>query len=301
MTEALRGHLAMLTFSALIAGSFALGSLASPHIASTAMNAVRFALAAVILGVAAQARVGLTMAQFRAPWRFVVLGGLMGFYFVTMFEGLKTAPPVSLSAVFTLMPVVAGGFGYILLRQVMTRRMALALGFGALGALWVIFRADLGAFLAFEVGPGVAIYFVGCVAHALYTPLVPRLNRGESPIAFSFGALVAATGMIVVAGWNDIRATDWASLPAIVWITIAYTAAMATALTFVLLQYASLRLPSAKVMAYTYLTPVWVIGWLLLLGQGLAPVKLLPGVGLIVLALVLLLKDEHTSDEARAP
>src|SRR6056297_2704731 len=244
MSAAARGHFAMLCFSALIAGSFALGSLASPFIASTAMNAVRFALAAVILGVVAQARVGLRGAQFRAPWRFVVLGGLMGFYFVTMFEGLKTAPPVSLSAVFTLMPVVAGFFGYLLMRQVMTRRMALALSFGALGALWVIFRADLNAFLAFEVGRGVAIYFVGCVAHALYAPLVPRLNRGESPIAFSFGALVAATVMIVVAGWGEIRATDWAALPPIVWITIVYTAAMATALTFVLLQYASLRMPS---------------------------------------------------------
>ncbi|MRU15007.1 DMT family transporter [Roseovarius sp. A21] len=298
MNAAARGHLAMLCFSGLIAGSFALGSLASPYIGSTAMNAVRFALAAVLLGIVAQARVGLTGAQFRAPWRFVILGGLMGFYFVTMFEGLKTAPPVSLSAVFTLMPVVAGGFGYILMRQVMTRRMALALSFGGLGALWVIFRADLNALVAFEVGRGVAIYFMGCVAHALYAPLVPRLNRGESPIAFSFGALVAATGMILVAGWGEIRATDWAALPPIVWITVVYTAAMATALTFVLLQYATLRLPSAKVMAYTYLTPVWVICWLVALGEGLPPLKLLPGVALILVALALLLKDEHGSKEA---
>jgi drug/metabolite transporter (DMT)-like permease len=297
MSAAARGHVAMLCFSALIAGSFALGSLASPYIASTALNAVRFALAAVILGIAAQARVGLRGGQFRAPWRFVVLGGLMGFYFVTMFEGLKTASPVSLSAVFTLMPVVAGAFGYILMRQVMTRRMALALSFGALGALWVIFRADLGALVAFEVDRGVAIYFLGCVAHALYTPLVPRLNRGESPIVFSFGALAAATVMILVVGWGDIRATDWANLPPIVWITIAYMAAMATALTFVLLQYASLRLPSAKVMAYTYLTPVWVICWLVVLGEGLPPMKLMVGVGVILVALALLLKDEHGSKE----
>ncbi|WP_306151706.1 DMT family transporter [Roseovarius sp. MMSF_3281] len=298
MSAAVRGHLAMLCFSALIAGSFALGSLASPYIASTALNAVRFALAAVLLGIVAQARIGLHPGQFRAPWRFVVLGGLMGFYFVTMFEGLKTASPVSLSAVFTLMPVVAGFFGYILMRQVMTWRMAMALSFGGLGALWVIFRADLDALLAFEVGRGVAIYFIGCVGHALYTPLVPRLNRGESPIAFSFGALVAAAGMILIAGWGDIRATDWAALPPIVWITIAYTGAMATALTFVLLQYASLRLPSAKVMAYTYLAPVWVICWLVALGQGLPPMAMLPGVALIVLALVLLLKDEHGLQEA---
>jgi len=184
------------------------------------------------------------------------------------------------------------------MRQVMTRRMALALSFGVLGALWVIFRADLSALVAFEVDRGVAIYFVGCVAHALYTPMVPRLNRGESPIVFSFGALGAATVMILLAGWGDIRATDWASLPPIVWITIAYTALMATALTFVLLQYASLRLPSAKVMAYTYLTPVWVICWLMVLGEGLPPMKLLVGVGVILVALALLLKDEHGSKEA---
>ncbi|HKK87194.1 MAG TPA: EamA family transporter, partial [Roseovarius sp.] len=68
--------------------------------------------------------------------------------------------------------------------------------------------------------------------------------------------------------------------------------------TFVLLQYASLRLPSAKVMAYIYLTPVWVIVWMAALGEGLPPLKLLPGVGVVLVALALLLKDEHGSQEA---
>ena len=35
MTEAMKGHLAMLCFSMLIAGSFALGSMAANHIAPT--------------------------------------------------------------------------------------------------------------------------------------------------------------------------------------------------------------------------------------------------------------------------
>ena len=38
-------------------------------------------------------------------------------------------------------------------------------------------------------------------------------------------------------------------------------------MTFVLLQFATLRLPSAKVMAYTYLVPSWVILWELALGR----------------------------------
>ncbi|MEL7389528.1 MAG: EamA family transporter, partial [Pseudomonadota bacterium] len=82
MTPALRGHAAMLAFSALIAGSFALGSMAAPHIAPTALNATRFILAAVLLGSAAYIVIGIPRSAFQAPWRYLVLGGFMGFYFV---------------------------------------------------------------------------------------------------------------------------------------------------------------------------------------------------------------------------
>ncbi|HCE70317.1 MAG TPA: EamA family transporter, partial [Ruegeria sp.] len=51
--------------------------------------------------------------------------------FVLMFEGLKTAPPVSAAAVFTLTPVLSAVAGWLLLRQVTTPRMALALAVGA--------------------------------------------------------------------------------------------------------------------------------------------------------------------------
>lgn len=292
MTEALRGHLAMLCFSGLIAGSFALGSMAAPHIAPTALNAVRFVLASVLVGAVALGTTGISRGALAAPWRYLLMGASMGIYFVLMFEGLKTAPPVSASAVFTLTPIISGIFGYWLLRQITTRRMALALAVGGAGALWVIFRADWQALLAFQVGRGEAIYFVGCVAHAFYTPLVRKLNRGEPPVVFSFGAMTGAAVLIALAGWGDIRATDWTALPAIVWITIAYTAIFATAVTFVLLQYASLRLPSAKVMAYTYLTPSWVICWQAALGHGLPTGLILIGVALTVVALILLLKDE---------
>lgn len=292
MSETARGHAAMLAFSALIAGSFALGSMAAPHIAPTALNAVRFVLAGVLVGAVAWMTVGLPRSAFVAPWRYLLLGGSMGFYFVMMFEGLKTAPPVSASAVFTLTPIMSGIFGYVLLRQHMTNRMALSLAIGAAGALWVIFRADLNALLRLEVGRGEIIFFFGCIAHALYTPMVRKLNRGEHPIVFSFGAVVGAALLLLITGWRDMATTDWAVLPAIVWITIFYTGIVATAVTFVLLQYASLRLPSAKVMAYTYLTPTWVIAWQAALGHGLPPTWTLAGIALTIVALLLLLKDE---------
>ena len=75
--------------------------------------------------------------------------------------------------------------GCTCLRQVTTPRMALALSIGAAGALWVIFRADLAALLAFDVGRGEVIFFWGCVAHALYAPIQQIVdNAGQN------GALV---------------------------------------------------------------------------------------------------------------
>jgi len=292
MTPALRGHLAMLLFSALVAGSFSLGVMAANHIAPTALNAARFGLAAIVVGSAALATTGLPRSAWRAPWRYLLLGGIFATYFVLMFEGLKTAAPVSAAAVFTLTPVMSAAVGYVLMRQITTPRMAFALALGAAGAIWVIFRADVVALLQFQIGQGEMIYFWGCVAHSIYTPLVRKLNRGEPAVVFSFGMLVAGGLLVVLWGWRDIVATDWAALPAIVWVTLIYIAVFASSMTFVLLQYATLRLPSAKVMAYTYLTPSWVILWEIALGHGVPALMVLGGVVLTIVALGLLLKEE---------
>ena len=289
-----QGHLAMLAFSALVAGSFSLGAQVANDIAPAALNAVRFVISAVAVAAAIGLRggFGAVPGALVAPWRYGILGVLFAVYFVTMFEGLKTAPAVSTAAVFTLTPVMSGIFGYLLLRQMMTARIWLALALGAAGALWVIFRADWRAALALDVGRGEAVYFLGCVAHAIYTPVVRRLNRGEPAVVFSLGMMLAGGAILTVWGWPAIMATDWAALPAIVWVTLVYIAVAASAMTFVLLQYATLRLPSAKVMAYTYLVPSWVILWELALHRSAPPGLVSVGVAMTAVALLLLIKDE---------
>ena len=114
------------------------------------------------------------------------------------------------------------------------------------------------------------------------------LSEGE----WTFGTMLAGFVLLCLWGWRDVLATDWTALPAIVWICLVYVAVAASSMTFVLLQFATLRLPSAKVMAYTYLVPSWVILWELALGRAAPPPTVLVGVALTVLALVLLLKDE---------
>ena len=292
MTPSARGHLAMLAFSALVAGSFSLGAMAAPFVDPAAITVLRFALAGALVGAAAAVSGKITRSAWVAPWRYGVLGALLGSYFVLMFWGLQTAAAVPTAAVFTLTPLMAAGFGWLLLGQITTGRMALALAIGAVGALWVIFRGDPGAALRFDIGRGEVIYFVGCIAHAVYAPMVRKLNRGEPALVFTFGMMVAGFILLSLWGGRAVLATDWAALPGIVWLCLIYVSVAASAMTFVLLQYATLRLPSAKVMAYTYLVPTWVILWELALGRPAPPMVVLVGVVLTVAALALLVKDE---------
>jgi len=285
----------MLLFSAVVAGSFSLGHIIANDITPAALTALRFMLAAVVMAIWTWRTCGVSRRDLESSWRYLLLGSLMGTYFVLMFEGLKTAPAVSTSAVFTLTPAVSAIVGYLLLSQRINRRVTLALGVGGLGAVWVIFRADLDALMAFEVGRGESIFFFGCVAHAVYTPLVRKLNRGQSPIVFTFGTIVGALAVLLVYGARDLVATEYSSLPPMVWVTLVYLAVFASALSFFLVQYSTLHLPSAKVMAYTYLTPSWVILWEAALGNDFPAVVILAGVFATILALTLLLRDETTS------
>jgi drug/metabolite transporter (DMT)-like permease len=282
----------MLAFSICVAGSFSLGALAANEIAPVAMNAARFWLAAAMIGGAGLIMRGVPASSFRAPWRYLLLGGFFGCYFVTMFEALKTASPVNTSALFTLVPVMSAGFGWLLLRQRLTRRMTLALTIGAFGAVWVIFRADLGAVVRLEIGRGEQIFFLGSISYALYAPLSRRLHRGEATLAYTFWTMVFAAALVTLWGWEAVLATDWMQLPPIVWITLGYIVVFASAATLVLINLAIQRLPTAKVMAYTYLVPSWVILWELALGAQTPPILVSAGFAMTLVALGLLLRDD---------
>ena len=124
-------------------------------------------------------------------------------------------------------------------------------------------------------------------------PLVRKLNRGEPAVVFTFGMLVAggavADGLWLVRHPGDRLGGACRRSSGSRWSIWPFSPAPAT---FVLLQFATLRLPSAKVMAYTYLTPSWVILWEMALGNGAPPGLVLGGVALTVVALLLLLRDE---------
>ena len=290
MNRVFQSHIAMLGFSILIAGSFSLGSMIANDISPIALTAVRFVLAAFIVGSIALFSGSIARKELTASWRYFVLGGTFSLYFILMFEGLKTASPVSAVAVFTLIPAMSCWLGFVILGQMVSGRTLLAVVIGATGSLWVVFRADFLALTMSSVGRGELIYFVGCVAHAFMPILFRGLNRGETPVMVTFGLLVSGALILCLFGAGEIIQTDWKGLPSLVWITIFYVAVFATAVTSVCLQFASMHLPAANVMAYTYLTPTWVLLWEIFLGHDMPPFWIWGGVLLTAVSVIVLLR-----------
>lgn len=288
-SNALKGHLAMLVFSLLVSVSFTVGAIIANEIEPLSITAARFLLATIFLFFFFLKSSSVDISDLRNPARFLFLGSMISIYFVTMFEGLKTANPISMSAVFTFTPIMAGIFDFLLSRRKLSFATWASVIFGGLGALWIIFEGNSSYLIEMRIGYGEALFFFGCAGHAFYAALIPRLNRGETPLAQSFGTLLAATLILTVVGGWDIFATGWFSLTFGVWLTIIYLAIFATAASFFLIQFAATRLSSLKVMAYTYAVPFWVTAMEIILGHSFIDTYLLVGGSMIFMSLILLL------------
>ena len=282
----------MMLFALLIAGSFFIGKRAAPHIEPAALNAVRYLFAIPIMGAFAFAftppGMRATLIKPKAIWRFFILGGLMAFYFVSMFTALRLTSSVSTGAVMTLMPLMSAGFAFLLLRQSARPVVIGSLSLAAAGTVWVIFRGDIEAIMGFAIGAGELIFFCGVAAHSLNNALVKKFNRGETTLMFSFYTVLATGICLFVYGAPAVAQTDWLHLPAIVWWCVLYLAPATTAATIFLLQFAVMRIPAAKAVAYTLLTPSYVIILEGIAGSGWVSLNVMAGAIVTLIGLAIL-------------
>lgn len=278
-------HLAMLLFAALIAGSFSFGGLAARAIDTAVLTFLRYVLTTIVMGLLAFGLFRQPLAWPKQAWRFLILGGLISFYMLTMFKALEFTSPVSTGAVFTLMPLMSAGFALLINRQPTRFTVLVSLLLAAAGAIWVIFRGDIAAILAFDIGRGEMIFFTGVLAHAIYVPLIRTFDRGEHPVVFGFWVTAFATMVLFLWALPNLASVDYGAVPGIVWGALAYLSVVTTAITFMLLQFASMRLPAPKVLAYGYLTPSFIILLEGVLGHGWVHMSVVAGAAVTALGL----------------
>ena len=287
------GHMAMLLFSLLVSGSFVLGSIIANLISPDLVTFLRFLIAFIAIAILILYQSKFCFLKYLSIGRSLILGALISIYFITMFEGLKTASSTSMAVVFTLTPLLAGFFDLIFSNRVMSKKVWITVVVAAIGALWIIFDGNIQNFINFKVGYGEKLFFIGCICHALYAALIPKFNNGEPAIIQTFGTLISGIIILGLFSNKEIIYYCWIDFPVIVLLTILYLAIFATAASFFLIQYSAVRLSSIKVMAYTYAVPIWVVLLQIIFLQQLPNTITFVGAFVILVSLLILLFNDE--------
>lgn len=280
-------HLLMVVSAILVSTSFTVGAAIAAKLDPAVLTLLRFSIASVILAPLIYRRYSL-----RTSWstlgRCSLISACLVIFFWCMFLALRYTTALNTSIIFTLVPSISSVYALVLVRERLQGRQGVALLVGMIGAIWVIFRGDIGTLLAMDWNRGDLIFLAGCFCMGFYTPLVKWLHRGESMLLMTFWVLVTGSGWLVVFGGGRLVAVDWAVIEATTWAGILYLAFFTTVITFFLTQYCIPYIGATRSMAYSYLYPGLVLLIDLALGNGLPPLKVLPGIGVVLLAMIVL-------------
>ncbi|MFD2205397.1 DMT family transporter [Kiloniella antarctica] len=283
-----KAHGAMLLFIFFVSTSFPVGSAITHALDPTALTFLRFLIASGAFGVLLVIKKQWAWPRPLLCFKYFWLAALLVVFFITMFEGLRLGSSVSLGAVFTLIPLMTAVIAFFLIGQRTTLRLWIGLLIAALGAVWVVFDGDVDKILSFSLGRGELIFLVGCFTYSAYSPFVRKYHQGENLLVLTFWTLVAGAIILGIYGWNDIATSPWLNVEPYVYGAIVYLAICNTAISFLLLKFASFKLPAAKVMAYTFLTPAIVLGIESVISGQLPELTILAGAGTTALAMVFL-------------
>ncbi|WP_120497625.1 DMT family transporter [Kiloniella sp. EL199] len=292
-------HGAMLLFIFFVSTSFPVGSAITHALDPSALTFLRFVIASGAFGM-------LLFVKKQWQWpgpllllKYFWLGFLLVVFFITMFEGLRWGSPVNLGAVFTLIPMMTAIIAFFLLGQRTSIRLWVGLIIAALGAIWIVFGGSIENVLNFSLGKGELIFLIGCFSYSAYSPFVRKYHGGENLLVLTFWTLIAGMILLGVYGFEGIQSGPWLELDWFIYAAIFYLALCNTALSFYLLKFASFRLPAAKVMAYTFLTPAIVLVIQSVVYGVMPDIKLIIGVIIIASAMIFLQRSTDRSPKLR--
>ena len=271
-------HALMLLATALIAMSFPVGAAITHHLDPLVLTLLRFALAAMLFLPYVAWRHGLPWPGLKGIVRYsIISAGLVGF-FSAMFEALRHTSVLNTATIFTLNPAITALVAGILLKERLQSSARIALPVGIVGAIWVIFRGDMSALLALDLGKGDVIFFLGCIGLGSYMPILKFLHRGEPMAQITFWTLTTGAGWLLILAAPNLGDVVWDDIPGKVWGGIAFLAVFTTLITFFIFQSSVAVIGPTKVSSYTYLNPAFVLLIGLGFGETLPPLIVWPGV-----------------------
>jgi len=280
-------HALMLLTALLIGTSFTVSKAIAAGMDPAVLTLLRFVVATVLFLPLIAWQHGLCLPGRRQLIGYACISFTLTGFFWLMYRAMRTTTALNTGVIFTLVPSISGLYSAVLLRERLGKVRLMAMLPATVGAVWVLFHGSIEQLLAFALNPGDPLFFASCLLMAFYTPLIKLFHRDEPMLVMTFWILVTGSGWLLLLAGPRLPEVPWREIAPVVWVGTAYLAVFCTIISFFLSQYCTLRLGPTRVMAYSYLYPPFIVLIEWFCGHPLPSVQILPGVVLIVAAMVI--------------
>ena len=284
----LKYHLLALLVTLLVAGSFLSSSKLSGVINPFSLTLLRFVIAALVLLPFVLMKEKNRKAISKALPRSLVMSFFFAAFFICMFEALKTTTALNTGTLYTLVPFMTAVFSLFVFKEKMSKNMLCIYLLGITGTCWIIFKGDISALLAFSLNYGDGLFLLGCIAMVCFSISMKLLYRGDEMIVVVFCTLLGGALWMLVALFVFEQPLQWHLLNNSLLIHMAYLALFATLASTFIIQKTTVVLGPSRVMAYIYLSPVFVALLTMLIEGTTLPAIVYPGMLLSITATVVL-------------
>lgn len=290
-----RAHASMALRTLVLALGFSIVADVRGVGATLLLTSLRLVIAAVVL-LPFVWRAGETLPAAAEAALYGLLGLFQAAFYGGMFWAAQRIGAVSMSVLYVSVPFVTFCLGLVFGVERPSASLAVTLAIGAGGALLLTFAQGGPAHGAMQLRGAELVYFGGCVALAFYSVLTRwGLSRdylsGNAAVRSFWSILV---GALLVGALGLFRETPQALLRLMPkdLLSLAYLGAVSTAGTVWLLQKAAPILSPATAMAYSYAPSFVSMALLAVTDPASISWRWLPGSGLILLAMALLLRRD---------
>ena len=288
-------HLLMFISVVLAASSFPIGAAITNELEPSLLMGIRFLCAAFLFSFYVFKKHGFRFPSKNRIVAYITLAIPLTVFFWCMFESLRYTTAINTGALYTIVPALTALYAFFINKEVVNKQRITGLFFGTIGALWIVFKGDLNAFITLQINYGDFIFFIGCIFMGIYNPLIKRLYKNEPMEVLTFWVLVFGGISLLFISGKETFTTEWSAIELHVYLSILYLSVFTTLVTFFIVQFSVLKIGPTKVAAYSFLNPVCVVAMHMIYQNELIEVMLIPGLCAVILAMFLIQRSSTVS------
>jgi drug/metabolite transporter (DMT)-like permease len=241
-----------------------------------AMNAVRYALAALALGLVVRWLEPGIRVERKTALRLLGLGVVGNTLYQAFFiTGLTMTTASNSSLLIAATPLMTALVGTGLGLERLTRAVGAAVAVGTIGVVLIVLGAHGVDFsLATLTGDGLTLLSVLC--WAFFTHGVRRVGAGTSPLQVTLLTTLGGTPGLLLLGLPGVIRQDWGAVDLATWGAIGYAGLLSIVLCYVLWNRSVRMIGANRTALWGLTTPVFALSTAaLMLGERIGPLQMI--------------------------